>query len=260
MISLIPMAGRGSRFIKDGYQLPKPFIPVIGLPMYVVALKSFPPASRFIFICQQEFLHRYSFERETLIRFPVSIILSVKEVTQGQACTCLLAEEYLEPDENLLISSIDYQLVYNKERFRELRQDPDVDVIVFTFKAGCVTKKDPEAFAYCKVEQGRVTEIVEKRTISNAPHLDPAVTGSFWYRRCNDFVHGARKMIAKNLRVNGEFYVGTSINQLIEAGLNVVTLEVSKFVSFGDPFEMKLFDAWEDFFYNEPLHPYHGLK
>jgi dTDP-glucose pyrophosphorylase len=252
------MAGRGSRFINNGYQLPKPFIPVIGLPMYVVALKSFPPPNRFIFVCQQEFLRKYSFEQETLIRFPASTILSVKEVTEGQACTCLLAEKYLEPDEDLLISSIDYQLVYNEGHFRKLCRDSDVDVIVFTFKTGGVTKKDPKAFAYCRVEQGRVTEIIEKQTISNAPHLDPAVTGSFWYRHCNDFVRGAKEMIAKNIRINGEFYVGTSINQLIEAGLNVVPLEVDKFVSFGDPFEMELFDAWEEFFYKEPLHPYSG--
>lgn len=260
MIGLVPMAGAGSRFVQEGYRVPKPFIPIMGQPMYVTALKSFPPADRFIFLCQKQFLERYPFEAETKRRFPGAVIIAVDGLTEGQACTCLLAEEHLDTDEPLLISSIDYQLVYDEAAYARMAQDPTVDVAIWTFQQKSIITKDPEAFAYCRTEGDRVVEVVEKQTISDNPRLDPAFTGTLYYRRARDFVRGAKTMIARNIRVNNEFYVGTSVNQLIAEGRRVVIFPVEKFVSFGDPLELQLFHAWEDFFYHEPNHPYSGWK
>ncbi len=260
MISLVPMAGRGSRFSREGYRLPKPLIPVMGLPMFIAALKSFPRADKVIFICQQKFLERYPLAAEIDKHLASARIIPIPQVTEGQACTCLLAQDLLPPEEELLISSIDYQVVYDRARFVELRANPAIDVAVFTFQTGAISKKDPTAFAYCRVAGSRVLEVVEKRTISPSPESDPAVVGIFYFRRAGDFVRGARRMIRKNIRVNQEFYVGTSINQLIEEGLRVHIFPVEKFISFGDPFELRLYEYWEDFFYHEEKHPYKGLR
>ncbi len=260
MISLMPMAGAGRRFQEAGFRVPKPFIPVMGLPMYVTALKSFPRADRIIFLCQQDFLERYPFEEETRKHFPDAITVSVDGLTEGQACTCLLAEEHLDTDEPLLISSIDYQLVYDANAYRRLLDDASTDVAIFTFLQKSIVTKDARAFAYCRTEDGRVTHVVEKRTISDQPRLDPAFTGTLYYRRARDFVRGAKEMIAKDIRVNGEFYVGTSVNQLIEEGLTVRIFPVEKFISFGDPLELQLFHTWEEFFYHEDRHPYCGWE
>ena len=73
-------------------------------------------------------------------------------------------------------------------------------------------------------------------------------------------MRGAKRMIEKNIRINNEFYVGTSINQLIEEGLDVRIFPVGKFISFGDPFELELYQAWEEFFYQEKRHPYSGWR
>ena len=59
---------------------------------------------------------------------------------------------------------------------------------------------------------GWVTRVVEKQVIS-----DEATVGIYNFRRGRDFVSGADQMIAKNLRVNGEFYVAPVYNELIEA-------------------------------------------
>ncbi len=262
MISLVPMAGRGSRFISDGYRLPKPFIPIAGKPMFVAALNSFLPADKYIFICQGEFLQKYPFAEELQKYFANSVTLSVDEVTQGQACTCLLAEKHLDMGEELLISSIDYQTIYDEEALASMLADETIDVIIFTFQSGSTCLKAPEAFAYCRTDRDsdRVIEVVEKRTISDTPELDPAVVGTFYYRHAIQFVPGAKQMIERNIRVNNEFYVGTSINQLIEQGLNVRIFPIKKFISFGDPLELQLYQAWEEYFYNEPNHPYNGWQ
>ncbi len=254
------MAGMGSRFIKASYRTPKPFIPIMGLPMYVAVIKSFPLADKYIFICQEEFLNKYPFEEETKKRFSNEKIYSVQGITEGQACTCLIAEEDLINNEELLISSIDYQIVYDEDEFNRMRYDKSVDVIIFTFQTKSIMKKDPNAFAYCRTDKNQVVEVVEKRTISEKPELDPAVVGSFYYKRAIDFVRSAKKMIEKNIRINNEFYVGTAINQLIEEGLNVKVFPVKKFISFGDPFELEIYQCWEDYFFNEKSHPYDGWK
>ena len=260
MISLLPMAGRGSRFVQECYRLPKPFIPIMGVPMFVASIKSFPVAEQYIFICQKTFLDRYPFRKEVDKYFPNATILTVDYVTQGQACTCLLAEDFMDKHESLLISSIDYQMVYDESMFAAMQSDESVDVIIFTFQMKSVAKKDPGAFAYCRIHRDRVIEVVEKQTISDTPEWDQAVVGSFYYRRVSDFADGVKAMIEKNIRVNNEFYVGTSINQLIERGFNVRIFQIEKFISFGDPFDLQLYQAWEDFFYDEMAHPYTGWK
>lgn len=252
-INLIPMAGRGSRFFKQKYRVPKPFVPVLGKPMFLTALDSFPVAQKTILLVQAEHLRKYRLAE----KHPAFTFVPVQGMTEGQACTCLLAEEHFQSDKGLFIASCDYGMVYNREKYAELWADKSIDVIIWTFKIGAIKKANPNAFAYCRVDDsGRVTEVVEKRTISDDPYNDPAVVGSFTYRSADLFVQGARQMIAKNIRVNNEFYVGTSINQLIETGHRVVSFEIDKFISFGNPYELMSFEYWQAYFDRLRDHPY----
>lgn len=256
MINLIPMAGRGNRFFQELYNVPKPFIPVMGNPMFITTTKSFPPADRYIFICLREHYKKYKVKSIAEGVFKNSEIVVIDNVTEGQTCTCLKAEDRLNYNEGLYIASSDYQVVYDRDKYEKLLRDDEVDVIIWTFKIGAIKKANPNAFAYCRVNGERVLEVIEKHTISNTPHLDPAVVGSFTYRRAELFIHGAKQMIKKNIRVNNEFYVATSINQLIEEGFKVVTFEVEKFISFGNPMELMLVQYWQDYFDKLEDHPY----
>ena len=261
MVNIIPMAGVGNRFLEELYRVPKPFVPVMNNPMFITAIRSFPSADRYILVCRRNIFERLKSITEGVL--PQSEIIVIDKVTEGQACTCLLAEDRLNPEEGLFTASCDYQMVYDHERYEQLLADEKLDVIVWTFKIGAIKKADPCAFAYCRTEGDRVTEVVEKKVISDTPHLDPAVVGSFTYKRAELFLYGAKKMIGKNIRVNNEFYVGTSINQLIEEGCRVVTFEIEKFISFGNPFELMLFNYWQEYFDQLESHPYtidYGFK
>lgn len=260
MTSLIPMAGKGNRFFQEMYKVPKPFIPIMGNPMFVSATKSFPPADRYIFICLMEHFQKYRIKDTVENEFKASEVIPIDAVTEGQACTCLLAEGRLDINDGLFIASCDYQMLYDEDKYRKLLEDKDVDVIIWTFRIGTIKKANYNAFAYCRTEGDRVIEVVEKRTISDTPHLDPAVVGSFTYRNAGLFVRGAKKVIEKNIRVNNEFYVGTSINQLIEEGHKVVVFEIEKFISFGNPTELMSFQYWEEYFNQLDDHPYKNHK
>jgi dTDP-glucose pyrophosphorylase len=250
------MAGRGSRFFEEKYRVPKPFVPVRGRPMFVTAAASFPAADQTILLVQSEHLEKYRVSEMAAKNFPDQVIVPVQGLTEGQACTCLLAEKHLPNKAELFIASCDYEMVYDLEAYKKLWADPTVDIVIWTFKIGAIKKANPNAFAYCRTEGSRVVEVVEKKTISDTPENDPAVVGSFSYRTAGLFINGVQRMIEKNIRVNGEFYVGTSINQLIEAGYNVVTFPIEKFISFGNPYELMHFEYWESYFDALPDHPY----
>ncbi len=254
--NLFPMAGRGNRFFQEKYNLPKPLIPIMSKPMFLASVESFPQADKNIFICLKEHDAKFQLKMKLSNYLSGTEVVLIDEVTEGQACTCLLAEPVIDINERLFIASCDYQMIYDREKYEQLLLNDDIDVIIWTFKIGTIKKATPNAFAYCRTEGSRVIEVVEKRTISDTPHLDPAVVGSFTYRTGDLFLHGAKKMIDKNVRVNNEFYVGTSINQLIEEGYNVVTFEIDKFISFGNPFELLLFQYWQDYFDHLSDHPY----
>lgn len=254
MINLIPMAGGGNRFAQYLYRVSKPFIMAMNEPMLISAIRSFPSCCKYVFVCRSE----HSNKLETLMKhlnIPHDIIV-VDHLTEGQACTCLLAEEKIDKNEGVFIASCDYQMVYDEHKYEELMRDESIDIIIWTFKVGVIKKSNFNAFAYCITDGNKVLQIVEKETISNTPELDPAIVGSFTYKRAGLFSEGARRMIKKNIRVHGEFYVGTSINQLIELGYNVVAFEIDKFISFGTPFELELFYYWQEYFHELEDHPY----
>ena len=256
MTNLIPMAGLGNRFFQERYKLPKPFIPVLGRPMFVTSVQSFPAADKYIFLCRREHAEKYNLAAMIDEKIPENSIVLVDNLTRGPACTCLLAEEFLDKSEGLYIGSCDYETMYDQKKYAELMEDDTIDVIIWTFRIGTIKKADPQAFAYCRAKGIDVVEVVEKRTISGTPLKDPAVVGSFTFKRSEDFLRGAKKMIAKDIHVKGEFYVGTSINQLIKEGKRAVTFEVEHYISFGNPFELQSVYYWEEFFDQMEDHPY----
>ena len=252
--NLIPMAGGGSRFSNENYRSRKPFIKINDKPMVIHAIKSLPSAASWIFLPLQEDIRKHNFslllEQELDTNFE---ILPVEKITSGQAATCLLADKILDDNAHLLIASIDYQSIYDiKDWQREV--DSGADVLIWTTTLGSNSFKDFNAFAYCKVDStGNVLRVVEKSTISDSPQFDEMVTGTFWFRRAEDFKICANHAIQENITINGEHYIGNSINTLIENGKSVKVFHIDQWVSFGDPFEMDIYLYWEDYFYKENI-------
>jgi glucose-1-phosphate thymidylyltransferase len=107
--------------------------------------------------------------------------------------------------------------------------------------------RNPNAFAYCvSTHSEKILEIVEKSTISENPEMDPLVVGTFWFRDGENLLSALNESLSTNYRVNGEIYVGTSINLLIKKGLNFQCFDVDNWISFGDPFELELYHWWEE--------------
>lgn len=229
---VVPMAGRGSRFAKAGYQMPKPLIDIHGRPMIEYVTRNIRPdcAHRFIYICQQEHLEKYQLARELERMAPGCAIVTVDHITEGAACTVLFAEQYIDNEDALMIANSDQFVDTDINKY--LDAIGDWDGLIMTMPAS-----DPK-WSYIRYdEQGFVTLVREKEVISNQ-----ATVGIYNYKHGSDFVKFAHQMIEKNVRVNNEFYVAPVYNEMIEAGRKIVFRDVGeKMFGLGIPEDLELF-------------------
>ena len=227
------MAGEGSRFAKEGYTFPKPLIDVNGKPMIQTVVENLDFDAQYIFLVRQEHIEKYSGLEGTLERITNGNceIVPVDKLTEGAACTALLAKDYINDDDDLLIANSDQFIEYEPENFKTLKSMIDVDGIVFTFNA--VHPK----WSFVRVNsRGVAVEVAEKNPISNI-----ATCGIYWYRRGSDFVKYAEQMIEKDIRVNNEFYIAPVYNELIEDGKALIPFYVHAMHGLGTPEDLREF-------------------
>lgn len=236
---VIPMAGRGSRFAQQGYPLPKPLIPVHGVPMTQLVIENLRPARRhrFTFICQQTHLAEFGLDARLRDWAPGCEVLGIDRVTEGAACTVLLAKAMIDSGDALMIANCDQYVDVAIDDYLADMDRRDLDGLIMTMKAN-----DPKWSFVGFDEAGRVTTVVEKRVIS-----DEATVGIYNYRHGRDFVAAAEAMIARDLRVNNEFYVAPAYNLLLEQGhtLGVYSIgsEGAGMYGLGVPEDLVKFEA-----------------
>jgi dTDP-glucose pyrophosphorylase len=207
------MAGEGSRFAAAGFTLPKPLIPVNRVPMIELVVRNITPkrAHRFIFICQAA--HARAFDLADFLSqiAPGCSVIELAGATEGAACTVLKARDHIDGDAPLMIANSDQFVDGGADGFIEDGLSGGLDGSIMT-----MFSRDPKwSFAALRSD-GLVGRVAEKEPIS-----DQATVGLYIFSRGSDFVAGAESMIAKNLRVKGEFYVAPVYNELIERGRRI---------------------------------------
>lgn len=214
---VIPMAGHGSRFSQAGYMDPKPLIPVFGKPMIELVIDNLKPSCdhRFIFICQAEHLVNYSLRNLLEAKAPGCKIVEVNKVTEGAACTVLLAKKYINNIDHLMIANCDQYIDVDINQYLN-SLTPDIDGLIMTMK------ENSNKWSYIELNsQNEIIRVVEKEVVS-----DEATVGIYNFQRGADFVNAAESMIQKNLRVNNEFYVAPAYNEMIESRKKIMYFNI----------------------------------
>jgi dTDP-glucose pyrophosphorylase len=214
------MAGLGSRFANVGYELPKPLIPVNGHPMIRLVVQNLRPKQphRFIFLCLKDHIEKYKVDLLLKDWEPSCQIVVVDQVTEGAACTVLLAKDMINNNDSLMIANSDQWVDVNINTYLETINAMSFDGLIMTMWAD-----DPKWSFVSLDTQGHVTEVVEKEVISNE-----ATVGIYNFGKGADFVAAAEKMIEKGARVNGEFYVAPVYNELIAQGQTIGYFNIGK--------------------------------
>ena len=221
------MAGRGSRFMKEGFNLPKPLIPVAGKPMFSWALRSLENINfnRLVIIGLREFETTYKITK--LLREHVKgnyELILIPEVTEGQLCTVLKAKSYIDHDDGVLITSSDTWVVSSIGM--------DIQNIKSTCK-GLISVKNMQGdqWSFARTDQfGKVVEVAEKTRISNY-----ASTGLYFFRSGKELVALGEEMIHDNQRTRGEFYVIPVYQKFIDRGDHIGISEASQLWDMGTP-------------------------
>ena len=228
---LIPMAGAGSRFQQAGYTFPKPLIDVAGKPMIQVVVDNLNIDATFIYVVQKS--HRVKYNLDTLLNLitPDCKIVEVDGITEGAACTTLLAKEHIDNDSALLMANSDQFLEWDSNEFMYKMIEQNVDGGILSFHS-----THPK-WSYAKLDAaGYVTEVQEKNPIS-----DIATAGIYYWKRGSDYVKYAEQMISKNIRVNNEFYTCPVYNEAIADGQKVKVFNVNKMWGIGTPEDLNYF-------------------
>ena len=228
---LIPMAGAGSRFEQAGYTFPKPLIDVNGKPMIQKVVENLNIDARHIFIVQKSHYEKYALKHMLNLIAPNCEIVQVEGITEGAACTTLLAKEFINNDEPLVLANSDQYVEWDSNQFMYSAMADDMDGSILTFES-----THPK-WSYAKLnEQGFVTEVAEKKPISNH-----ATVGIYFWKKGSDYVSSAESMISKNIRVNNEFYVCPVYNEALLQGARVKTFHIDKMWGLGTPEDLDLF-------------------
>jgi HAD superfamily hydrolase (TIGR01509 family) len=228
---LIPMAGAGSRFEQAGYTFPKPLIDVKGKPMIQLVVENLNIEANYIYVVQK--VHREKYNLDTLLNLitPGCKIVEVDGVTEGAACTALLAKEHINTENPLFFANSDQFVEWDSNEFMYKMNETNSDGGIITFRA-----THPK-WSFAKIdENGLVTEVAEKNPIS-----DIATVGYYYWKHGSDFVKFAEEMIDENIRVNNEFYVCPVFNQAIKHGKHIRTFDVPKMWGLGTPEDLNYY-------------------
>ena len=228
---LVPMAGAGSRFQQAGYTFPKPLIDVKGKPMIQVVVDNLNIDANYIYVVQKA--HREKYNLNTLLNIitPNCKIVEVDGLTEGAACTALLAEEFINNNNPLFFANSDQFVQWDSNEFLYKMNETKADGGIVTFKA--IHPK----WSFVKVDQsGCVTEVAEKNPIS-----DNATVGFYYWKHGSDFIKYAKKMIELNKRVNNEFYVCPVFNEAIEDNKIIRTFQVNGMWGLGTPEDLNYY-------------------
>jgi len=228
---LIPMAGAGSRFAQAGYTFPKPLIDINGKPMIQVVVDNLNIDAHYIFLVQKDHYEKYNLQSILNLIAPGCDIIQVDGLTEGAACTTLLAKDFINNHNPLVLANSDQFVEWDSNECLYAFTADDIDGGILSFKS-----MHPK-WSYAKLnEKGFVEQVAEKNPIS-----DNATVGIYFWKKGSDYVKYAEQMIEKNIRTNNEFYVCPAFNEAIADGKKIRLKQIEKMWGLGTPEDLNCF-------------------
>lgn len=238
---LIPMGG-DNVFAGVEYQFPKPLIEIDGRPLIelvVDCLSSIPGDKRYIFIVNAADCHKYHLDDSLrLISGDSTVVIQLEKETKGAACSALMAVDFIDNEDGLLISSSDHIIECSLGMMLEEFKSSGCDAGL-----ACFNSVHPK-WSFARLDDdGNVVETAEKRPLSRH-----AIAGLYYFRNGRDFVQAAMQMIEKDAQVNGNFYVAPAMNEMILAGRRIGTYSIPNeaYHNFYSPHKIKEYEEYRN--------------
>lgn len=231
------MSGLGSSFINAGYSFPKPLIDINGKTMIQTVIENLRPKvdHKFIFVCLALHYEKFALNSifENTLKGEEFKTVILPDLTKGAACTALMAIDYINNTDELIIANSDQVIDEDINKVIKTARTSGQDGLIVTFNS------NHPRWSYVRVDkQGRVLEAAEKKVISSH-----ATAGIYYFKHGSDYITSAEKMIQKNIRFNNEFYVCPVYNEMILADKAIGSYEIphASMHSLGTPEDLSLY-------------------
>lgn len=246
---IVPMAGAGSRFSKEGFEVPKPLIEINKNPMFVSAVHSVPKTKNKVFICLQEHVDNFKIDYQIHKYFDDSKIFILDRLTEGQATTCATVIPTLDLEKPIFISACDNGVDYNETEYFKLVEDNKNDVIVWAFSNNQASRVNPDAYSWLEVNENNflVREHSKHCPFENTQNKY-AIIGTMFFRKAKYFIESLKTNYKNDIRTNNEFYVDDLLNTLLLMGLNIKIFPVEQYLGWGTPNDYKTYLYWQEYF------------
>lgn len=247
-INLVPSCGDGERFLAKNKKSFKPLIMVDKKTMIKKTVDSLPKAKKNVIIIRKDHDKKYNFSKKIKKTIKNTDVVILKEKTSGMASTCYAYIKNLPKDTPLLISSCDYSQIFDEKKFLNLLKHFNPDVVIWSFRKYPDARLSPFAYAYLDIKDGLVKKISEKTPISENPHLDHIAQGIFYFKSAEIFLKATDQMFRMGNKINNEYYVGNSINELIKQNYTVLPFEIEQYICLGTPRDLNVYKFWYSVF------------
>lgn len=226
---IMPMGGKGSRFEKSGYNMPKPLIPLFDKPFFYWAVESinkYVELEDIIFVVLQEHIDNFEIDKEILKYYPKAIIQVIPEVLNGAVLTCLEGIKAVADDSPILFNDCDHMFLSKEfNNFCQLEMKAPIDGALLTF-----ISDDPK-YSFLELnEEQKVIRTVEKVAISNQ-----AICGAYYFKNKDVFAEAVEKYL-ENCNYQ-EYFVSGVYNVMAENGKTIIKFETDYHIPFGVPEE-----------------------
>jgi len=199
--------------------------------MIQVVVENLNIEANYIYIVQKSHYEKYHLNHFLNLLTPNCKIVQVDGITEGAACTTLLAKEFINSDSPLIISNSDQYVEWESNQFMYSMSTDQIDGGILTFNA-----THPK-WSFVELDENSfVKRVAEKDPISNI-----ATVGIYYYAKGSDYVKYAEQMIKSNDRVNGEFYVCPIFNYFIKDNKKIKTYNIEKMWGLGTPEDLERF-------------------
>ena len=232
----MPMAGKGIRFKKFGYDLPKPLIKIKNTPMFVKATMTFSKYLNWIFVVKKNLKNEKLFKK-SLSLFKNKKLIYLNKHTNGQASTVYKAINLLGNNQIVIIHSCDLSFSIKMNDIKN--KIKKYDVIVFTAKGKKFNFKNSRQFSWVRnnSEKNKL-EISMKKNFKKDKKKNRVLIGSFVFKNKKVLKNCINNMIKNKLKINGEYYIDKAASISNKIGYDLGEILIKDYKSWGSHNEL----------------------
>ena len=241
---VVPMAGLGERFVKKGYQDPKPLFSINGKKIIEYILEMFSSSDEYIFICNEYHLSTTNMKDILEELVPNCTIVGIPQHKKGPVHTVSYIFDQINDDEEIIISYCDNPYIWDRNDFQNHLKNNNLDGCILTHTGFHPHTLNKTKMAFIKENHGLVLEIKEKECYTDNPMDEHASTGVYYFKKGSYVKQYFNDLIKHDINYNGEYYVTLVYNLLIKDELRVGYYDTPYVTVFGTPEEVENFEGW----------------